>query len=515
MNSPAFDAIFRPQSVALIGASRDPRKWGFKIGLNVIAEKFRGDFYLVNPRETEFLSRRVYPGVRDIPGPVELAVIVIPAPLVPAALKECGAKGVKAAVVITSGFSELSPEGEKQEKEITRIAREHGIALVGPNTMGIYSADVKLHALMVPVAPFPGRISFISQSGNLGVQLLTESRSNEVGFQKFVSNGNEAMLHSEDYLEYFGSDPETRTIMMYLEGFKNPQRFLEIARWVSREKPIVLLKGGKTDSGARAALSHTGAMKSAREISSAIFRQAGITEVEDTTELLDVAKGFERLPLPRGPNVGIITGGGGWGVITTDACELRGLQVPPLAAGLTEDLRKIMPDFWPGGNPIDLVATVRSRVVQACLERLVAEPYIDAVIALGVANRARAFMDVPEAIQKTLPPEMRQDKILATEEGDRQLAEGGAALVVLPGGQPRALAGFRVPQPEAKLEDAAEALGNSDGEGPLRDLARRPARGRAAIHRVHAAAGVHHHVKHRPLARGRGRHRPLGLEVLS
>jgi len=423
MDSPAFDAIFHPKSAALIGASRDPRKWGFKISLNVIAEKFRGDFYLVNPQETEFLSRRVYPSVRDIPGPVELAIIVIPAPLVPMALKECGEKGIKAAVVITSGFSELSPEGEKLEREITGIAHERGIALVGPNTMGIYSADVKLHALMVPVAPFPGKISFVSQSGNLGVQLLTESRANEVGFQKFVSNGNEAMLHSEDYIEYFGRDPETRTIMVYLEGFKNPPRFLEIARRVSREKPVVLLKGGKTDSGARAALSHSGAMKSTRSISSAIFRQAGIIEVEDTTELLDVAKGFERLPVPRGPNVGIITGGGGWGVITTDGCELHGLRVPPLASGLTEDLRKIMPDFWPGGNPIDLVATGGSRVVHACIEKLTAEPYIDAVIALGVANRARAFADTPEAISQTLPPEMLKDKTQVMEEGDRKLAE--------------------------------------------------------------------------------------------
>ncbi len=423
MNSPAFDAIFHPKSAALIGASRDPRKWGFKIGLNVIAEKFRGDFYLVNPKETEFLSHRVYPSVRDIPGPVELAIIVIPAPLVPIALKECGEKGVKAAVVITSGFSELSPEGEKLEREITGIARDRGIALVGPNTMGIYSADVKLHALMVPVAPFPGKISFISQSGNLGVQLLTESRAHEVGFQKFVSNGNEAMLHSEDYIDYFGGDPETRTIMIYLEGFKNPQRFLEIARRVSREKPIVLLKGGKTDSGARAALSHTGSMRSSREISSAIFRQAGIIEVEDTTELLDVAKGFERLPLPRGPNVGIITGGGGWGVITTDACELHGLRVPPLSAGLTEDLRKIMPDFWPGGNPIDLVATIKNQVVLACIEKLAAEPYIDAVIALGVANRARAFKDAPENIMQTMPPEMLREKTRVIEDGDRKVAE--------------------------------------------------------------------------------------------
>jgi len=418
-----LDAIFLPKSAALIGASRNPRKWGFKIGLNVIAEKFRGAFYLVNPKETEFLSRRVYPNIRDIPGAVDLAVIVIPAPLVPSALKECGAKGVKAAVVITSGFRELSPEGEKLEREITGIARDHGILLVGPNTMGIYSADVKLHALMVPVAPFPGKISFVSQSGNLGVQLLTESRSHEVGFQKFVSNGNEAMLHSEDYIEYFGGDPETRTIMIYLEGFKNPQRFLEIARRVSREKPIVLLKGGKTDSGARAALSHSGAMKSTRNISSAIFRQAGIIEVEDTTELLDAAKGFERLPVPRGPNVGIITGGGGLGVITTDACELRGLRVPPLTTGLTEDLRKIMPDFWPGGNPIDLVATGGSRVVHTCIEKLAAEPYIDAVIALGVANRARAFADTPQTIFRTLPPEMLQEKTRVIEEGDRRLAE--------------------------------------------------------------------------------------------
>ncbi|MDD5222920.1 MAG: CoA-binding protein [bacterium] len=418
-----LDAVFRPKSAALIGASRDSRKWGFKIGLNVIAEKFRGDFYLVNPRETEFLSRRVYPSVLDIPGPVELAIIVIPAPLVPPVLKECGKKGVKAAVVITSGFSEFSPEGGKLETEITRIANDHGIILVGPNTMGIYSSDVKLHALMVPVAPLPGKISFVSQSGNLGVQLLTESLAHEVGFQKFVSNGNEAMLHSEYYLEYFGDDPETRTIMVYLEGFKNPTRFLEIARRVSRKKPIVLLKGGKTDSGARAALSHTGAMRSAREISSAIFRQAGIIEVDDTTELLDVAKGFERLPLPRGPNVGIITGGGGWGVITTDACELHGLRVPPLSAGLTGELRKIMPDFWPGGNPIDLVATVKSPVVQASIKKLAAEPYIDAVIGLGVANRARALTEIPEAVARTMPPEMLREKTRAMEEGDRQLAE--------------------------------------------------------------------------------------------
>ena len=364
-------------------ASEVPEKWGFMILINILNAKFAGPVYPVNPQRKSIVGVPCYASVKDIPGPVELAIITTPAHTVSGLIDECGAKGISYLIVISSDFSETGPEGMVMEQEIAAKAKDFGMRMVGPNTMGIYSAASNLCALMPTMVPKRGSVSMVSQSGNMITQMLHWGANEGVGFDKLVSSGNEADLSCEDYLGYFGQDKTTRVILAYLEGVDPGSRLLSVARAVTREKPVVVFKGGRTSAGSRAASSHTGAMAGSWKIYQAAFRQAGMIPVISSQEFMDCAKAFATLPVPRGNRVAILTRGGGWGVITADASEEQGLIVPRLPEDLIEKLNKILPRYWSHGNPVDLVATLKLDAFVDCLELLVECEEVDAIIALG------------------------------------------------------------------------------------------------------------------------------------
>ena len=375
----------------MIGASANPRKWGFIILLNILKGNYSGKLYPINPREESILGYKCYPRVADIPEKADLVVITTPAKAVPGLIDECGAEGIPFGVVVTSDFSETGPEGAALERDVVARARKHGIRLVGPNSMGIFSAKTSLHAKMPPMMPQQGNISMFSQSGNLGVQMLGWGAEEGVGFDKFVSSGNEGDLNCVDYLGYFGQDKDTDVILGYLEGIDPGMELLPVARKVSRKKPIIVFKGGRTDSGGMAAASHTGAMAGESKIFKSAMRQAGMLEVKTSQALLDCARAFANCPIPKGKRIGIITRGGGWGVITVDACEENGLVIPPLSENIIKEIDKFLPKYWSRGNPIDLVATISHDPYLDCLELLANWDGIDAVIALGAGRRAPKY----------------------------------------------------------------------------------------------------------------------------
>jgi acyl-CoA synthetase (NDP forming) len=382
-----LDRLFNPKTIAMIGASANPRKWGFIILLNILKGNYSGKVFPVNPKENSILGYPCYPKLSDIPEPVDLAIITTPATAVLPLMDECGEKGIPFAIVITSDFSETGAEGAALERRVVAGARKYGIRLVGPNSMGIFSSKTNLHAQMPPLMPLHGSISMFSQSGNLGVQMLGWGAEEGVGFEKFVSSGNEGDLSCADYLRYFGNDQSTEVILGYLEGVDPGMNLVPVAREISLKKPIIVYKGGRTAAGGHAAATHTGAMAGQYRIFECALRQAGVLEVMTSQALLDCGRAFANCPLPAGNRVGIITRGGGWGVITVDACEENNLKVPPLPDEIVKKLDSHLPKYWSRGNPVDLVATIAHDPYLDCLEILTEWDGIDAVIALGAGRR--------------------------------------------------------------------------------------------------------------------------------
>jgi len=388
MQSPRLDLLFNPRSIAMIGASGNFRKWGHIVLLNILKGNYSGRVFPVNPKAESILGYPCYASLKDLPESVDLAIITTPAAVVSPLIDECGQMQIPYVIVITSDFSETGSEGAALEREVVAKARRYGMRLVGPNSMGLFSSLTNLHAQMPPVMPLHGVVSMFSQSGNVGVQMLAWGAQEGVGFEKFVSSGNEAELTCVDYLRYFAADKRTRLILAYMEGIDPGSNFFAAARETSRQKPILVFKGGRTSAGSRAVQSHTGSLAGANEIFKAAFRQAGMLEVRTSQALMDCAKAFAHYPLPKGKRVGILTRGGGWGVITSDFCEENGLVVPPLPAKLIEKLDKLLPKYWSRSNPVDMVATIAYDPYLDCLEILAQWDGIDAIIALGAGRRA-------------------------------------------------------------------------------------------------------------------------------
>ncbi len=419
-----LDRLFNPKSIAMIGASGTPIKWGFIVLLNILKEGFKGSVYPVNPKLKTILGVPCYPSLQAIPGPVDLAIITTPASTVSALIDECGRKGVDNVVVITSGFSETGPEGTRMEQEIVAKVRGYGMNLVGPNTMGLFSAGSNLHALMPPVVPLHGGLSMFSQSGNVGVQMLYWGNNKGIGFEKFVSSGNEGDLKGEDYLSYFAEDKDTKVVLAYLEGLDPDSELYRVARQVCRKKPVLIFKGGRTQTGGKAAASHSGAMAVSSRILRAAFRQAGIIELEDSQGLIDCAKAFSASPIPRGNRVGILTRGGGWGVITADSCEENGLVVPKLSDKIIERLNEILPPYWSHGNPVDMAAVITSDPYLKCMEILADWDEVDSVIALG--GSIQSAMDFNTNVEG--PKELKETLAFAREFAKEYTAQDDVVL---------------------------------------------------------------------------------------
>jgi acyl-CoA synthetase (NDP forming) len=376
--------IFEPRSIAFLGATNNPLKWGFRIFANMVTGGFQGRLYPINPTKDEILGIKVYRSVGEVPEIPDLAVIAIPPPGVPKALQECADKGIKAVVIITAGFAEVDRVGENLQTEMVEIARRAGIRFIGPNTDGIVNPHHKLYAEMPPIFPYAGPVSIVSQSGNIVGTMMRMAIESGFGCAKCISSGNEADLHAEDYIRYLADDPQTRVILSYVEGFKDGSRFFEAAKEVTKKKPIVLLKTGETPAGAIAAKSHTASLSGLDTIVDSMCQQAGIVRVRHLDELVDGGTAFLCHRLPRGRRVGIVTAGGGWGVLCADACAKEGLDVVRFPTELIEELNSFMPPWWSHGNPVDMVAGVFGDAVIRCVEVVLRSPAVDGVIFLGI-----------------------------------------------------------------------------------------------------------------------------------
>ncbi len=387
LKNEAIGYFFHPKSVAFVGASGEMGKWGHTLLTNVIGGKFEGDIYLVNPKGEDIAGRKVYKKIEDIKGEVDIVVVTIPAAYVMDLIPQFKRKGVKNMLLISSGFAEIGEEGRKLEEELIQKATEAGILLLGPNTMGICNPHIDLYCTGTHVRPKPGSTLLISQSGNMGNQLLAFAEQQDIGVRGFVGSGNEGMVTIEDLLSAAGEDRETKAIMLYVESVKKGRTFYEVAKEVGKKKPIVLLKGGESEVGNMAAASHTGAMTSDKNTFNAMCAQAGIVKVKQSMDMLDLAATFSSVPLPKGKRVAVMTLGGGWGVITADLCDEHGLDIPELSNDLIEKIDKILPPYWSRSNPIDLVGENDNSLPVTVLEELAKWDGCDAIIHLGIMGK--------------------------------------------------------------------------------------------------------------------------------
>jgi len=405
--------FFNPRAVAVIGASRQRGTIGGEIFHNLLSYGFNGPVYPVNPTAEVVQSVPAYPSVEAIAGPVDLAIIIVPAAGVVEVAAECGRKGVKALVVISAGFSETGKEGQDRQAELMRVCRAAGMRLIGPNCMGIANTDpaVRLDATFAPGVPPPGRVGFSSQSGALGLAIIEYANSLGLGISTFVSVGNKADISGNDLLRYWESDAGTDVILLYLESFGNPKKFSQIARRVGRKKPIVVVKSGRSAAGARATSSHTGALLAASDVTvDALFRQAGVIRTDTLAELFDVASLLSNQPLPRGNRVGIITNAGGPAILCADACEARGLEVPVLGQNSQEQLRAFLLPGASASNPVDMIASASADDYQKAIGIVAGDPNVDSLIVIftpPLVTRAEdvalAIVNAVKALDKSKP----------------------------------------------------------------------------------------------------------------
>jgi len=350
-------ALFEPQRVAVIGASQTPHKPGNDVIKNILANEFSGKLYLVNPKGGEILGHRVYPSIQDLPEAIDLAIIILPATATPQAIRDCAAKGAKAVVMAASGFAEVDEPGQKLQQETIQAIRETGVRAIGPNTSGHTSTPHNFTSSFFPLGKIPrGHVSYLAQTGNFATHTMRYIKSGEhFGVARVLGMGNKLDVEESEVLEYYGQDPETKAIFVYLESFKNPRRFLEVARRVTRSKPVILLKGGSTVEGSRAAVAHTAALATDDRITDGALRQAGVVRVYDYSHLILAAKAVSSMPLPGGNRVSFSAPSGAMLVCMTDLCHRRwGLQVPQFEEKTRRYLQEISPPYIRMRNPVDI-----------------------------------------------------------------------------------------------------------------------------------------------------------------
>ncbi|MFC1533464.1 acetate--CoA ligase family protein [Thermodesulfobacteriota bacterium] len=375
-----WEYLFSPDSVAIIGASNTPGTWGFNSMRGLLGNESRR-IYPVNPNSPEVLGVKAYKSVLNISDSLDLAVIVVAEKLVPGVLRDCVSKGVKAAVIISSGFGEMGEKGRKLEAELVKIANQGGIRFIGPNSMGHADVRTKLSTFgrvsKLPVGP----VSVLSQSGSMCLSIVSNLADSGISCSKYISTGNEADLYMEDYLEYLAEDTDTRIIAAYIEGLRDGRRFLRLAKKITSRKPVVVLKAGGTKESARAVMSHTGALAGADAVYTAAFRQSGVIRVDDNNELCDVVFALLNCPLPQNNRVGILSIGGGPGALTAEACEKEGLVVGKLAESTIRKLDDHLSSRWPRRNPVDMAGASAADlpVVMNLLSALIEDQNIDII----------------------------------------------------------------------------------------------------------------------------------------
>lgn len=391
--------FFEPQTVAVVGANRRRGTIGGEIFHN-LRDRFTGTVIPVNPNAASIDGVTAYPALTDIPTPVDLAVIVVPAVHVSAVVDDCLAKGVKGLVVISAGFAETGGDGALQEAALIEKVRRAGIRMIGPNCMGVLNTDpaFQLNATFSPVYPPEGRVAMSTQSGALGLAILDYASRLNIGISTFVSVGNKADVSGNDLIQYWAGDPRTDVILLYLESFGNPRNFSRIARRVARQKPIVAVKAGRSSAGARAAASHTGALATSDAIVDALLLQAGVIRTRTLEEMFDVAALLAQQPPPQGPRVAVLTNAGGPGILAADACEAGGLQLPTLGDATREALRAFLPAAASVGNPVDMIASASADDYGRAMGIILADEAVDSLLVIFIPPLVTATDDVARAI---------------------------------------------------------------------------------------------------------------------
>src|SRR5262245_24877677 len=394
--------FFKPGSVAVVGASREPSSIGYRILQALVLNRFQGPVYPVNPKASVVSSIHAYASVKDLPGPVDLAIISVPRDAVLRVVDECAEREVKALIVITAGFAEADEAGRALQKQLVEKIRGYGMRMVGPNCMGLMNTDpaVRLDASFSPVFPPSGHIAMSSQSGALGIAILDLAAERGLGVSTFVSVGNKADVSGNDLLEYWEVDPNTNVILLYLESFGNPRRFARIARRVCRVKPIIAVKAGRTLAGGRAAGSHTAALAANDVAVDALFRQTGVIRAETLDEMFEIAAALENQPLIQGRRVGLITNAGGPGILCTDACEAGGLLVPEFSDATKAQLRTFLPASASVTNPVDMIASAGADSYRKAIENVLPATDVDALIILYIPVDRTGSAAVIEAIRE-------------------------------------------------------------------------------------------------------------------
>ncbi|MBL7961125.1 acetate--CoA ligase family protein [bacterium] len=398
----SLDKVFKPRSIAIIGASRKKQTIGREIIHNLIEYEFTGAIYPVNPNADSIHSVKCYSSVKEIPGEIDLAIITVPKQLVLGVVDECGEKGIKGLIVITAGFKEVGAEGAELEQKLVEKIKQYGMRMVGPNCMGIINNDeqIQMNATFAPTRLSKGQIAFISQSGALGVAILENAAALQLGISCFASIGNKPNISGNDLLEYWKNESNTKLILMYLESFGNPKKFIEIARGITRFKPIIAVKSGRTVAGARAASSHTGALAGADIIVDEMFRQAGVIRVPSIEQLFDLAMAFDKQPLPHGDRVAILSNAGGPAIMATDALISNGLTLAELGQKTKDDLRQILSPDASVTNPIDTTAGGNAVIYGKALQILLADPNVDSMMAIFVPPMTEFAREVALQIVK-------------------------------------------------------------------------------------------------------------------
>lgn len=381
-----LDAVFRPRSIAVVGASTRPQSIGGNLLSNLFRSGFTGKIFPINPHASVLHSVKCYPSILDVPDEVDCAIISVPKEHVLPVVSECARKGVRGLVVITAGFREVGPEGAELERRLTGLVRKKGMRMIGPNCMGVINAEPEysMDATFSPTPASYGALAFASQSGALGVAILNVAQSLKLGFTQFVSMGNKANVSSNDMLLYWENDPRTRIIALYLESFGNPRRFVEITRRVTKKKPVLVVKSGRTVAGARAASSHTGALAASEVAIDAVLEACGVSRSDTIEELFDLASALASQPLPKGDRVAILTNAGGPAIMATDAVIQQGLRLAELSPRTKRRLGAFLPAEASLGNPVDMIASASDVNYGRAAKILLADRGVDAVLVINV-----------------------------------------------------------------------------------------------------------------------------------
>ena len=385
MKSDLEGILFKPAGIVVVGASQDEAKLGYALARNLVESGYPGSLHFVNPRRGSLFGLPIYGSIAEVPDPVDLAVLLIPAPATPQAIRQCGARGIRAAIVASGGFREMGSEGAALEREILLAAQEYGMRLVGPNCVGLIDTHLPLNATFLPPPGAPsGDLALISQSGAFCMVVIDWSRSQGLGFSRLVSVGNQADLNESHFLELVASDPDTRVVTLYLEGVGDGRRFLQTAAQVAPHKPVLALKVGGSASGSRAAASHTGSLAGADAAYNAAFRRCGVIRATSSEELFDWARALAWCPPITGRSAAVLTNAGGPGVTAADALDRNGLRLADLAPQTTLQLRSLLPPAAGINNPVDLLASATPQQFTACLQLLMADPGVDGILLILV-----------------------------------------------------------------------------------------------------------------------------------